>query len=391
MYEPLLTSSPSFRYPLTCCTSGSVNISSLLPNKSSFQITGVVRRCSQPTVDILDVNDDNNSGEDHIESDLIPVDSTAVMSFGRVSVNGLNTGMESSKTSAFSIPVCECDAGTLHVITEMPLSPLSGLLTAEMKRKASEVCTSRFRIVKIESKEQFKRGRWTCRDFADPPEAKVTEKTSANCAIGGIDESATKAVYYVPDAGCDVANSQFIFYQEGHPVLESDALPAGTELFAVDLTKLDPSSLIPQASCSNDGVGKTSDVGSSITETDELGDMPPRQFSDLDSVLWRDQPNRKSWLSLISSSDSRADFNADMSATSSFEIDNKIEQAMDLVKTHLMFAVRAEVEELKEQIKELMLKNSRLEYENNLLRASASRDVLATLDTASHPQPPSSR
>jgi len=178
-------------------------------------------------------------------------------------------------------------------------------------------------------------------------------------------------------------------------VLESDALPAGAELFAVDLTKLDPSgncsSLIPQASCSNDGVGKTSDVGSSITETDEIGDMPPRQFSDLDSVLWRDQPNRKSWLSLISSSDSRADFNADMSATSSFEIDNKIEQAMDLVKTHLMFAVRAEVEELKEQIKELMLKNSQLEYENSLLRASASRDLLATLDSASPPQPPSSR
>nr|XP_008525542.1 PREDICTED: TSC22 domain family protein 4 [Equus przewalskii] len=34
-------------------------------------------------------------------------------------------------------------------------------------------------------------------------------------------------------------------------------------------------------------------------------------------------------------------------------IDNKIEQAMDLVKSHLMFAVREEVEVLKEQIRDL--------------------------------------
>ncbi|XP_077200169.1 TSC22 domain family protein 1 isoform X6 [Paroedura picta] len=77
-------------------------------------------------------------------------------------------------------------------------------------------------------------------------------------------------------------------------------------------------------------------------------------------------------------------------------IDNKIEQAMDLVKSHLMFAVREEVEVLKEQIKELLEKNSQLEQENSLLRTLASPEQLAQFQAqlqtasaspASGPQP----
>merc|ERR1719266_1224428 len=41
------------------------------------------------------------------------------------------------------------------------------------------------------------------------------------------------------------------------------------------------------------------------------------------------------------------------SGTSHGAIDNRIEQAMDLVKSHLMNAVRSEVEELKEKIVKL--------------------------------------
>ncbi|KAK5931607.1 hypothetical protein CesoFtcFv8_000116 [Champsocephalus esox] len=50
-------------------------------------------------------------------------------------------------------------------------------------------------------------------------------------------------------------------------------------------------------------------------------------------------------------------------------IDNKIEQAMDLVKSHLMLAVREEVELLKDQIRDLRERNQNLERENLLLRA----------------------
>ncbi|XP_077356195.1 TSC22 domain family protein 4 [Festucalex cinctus] len=60
-------------------------------------------------------------------------------------------------------------------------------------------------------------------------------------------------------------------------------------------------------------------------------------------------------------------------------IDNKIEQAMDLVKSHLMLAVREEVELLREQIKELQERNQQLEAENRILRTHAHSD----------PRPPS--
>ncbi|XP_003214145.2 TSC22 domain family protein 3-like [Meleagris gallopavo] len=48
----------------------------------------------------------------------------------------------------------------------------------------------------------------------------------------------------------------------------------------------------------------------------------------------------------------------------------------DLVKNHLMYAVREEVEVLKEQIKELLEKNSQLERENSLLKTLASPEQL---------------
>ncbi|XP_010715371.1 TSC22 domain family protein 2 isoform X2 [Meleagris gallopavo] len=67
------------------------------------------------------------------------------------------------------------------------------------------------------------------------------------------------------------------------------------------------------------------------------------------------------------------------SGASVVAIDNKIEQAMDLVKSHLMYAVREEVEVLKEQIKELVERNSLLERENALLKSLSNNDQLSQL------------
>ncbi|XP_051637209.1 TSC22 domain family protein 2 isoform X2 [Manacus candei] len=76
------------------------------------------------------------------------------------------------------------------------------------------------------------------------------------------------------------------------------------------------------------------------------------------------------------------------SGASVVAIDNKIEQAMDLVKSHLMYAVREEVEVLKEQIKELVERNSLLERENALLKSLSNNDQLSQL--SSQQGPPSS-
>ncbi|GCB86561.1 hypothetical protein scyTo_0027277, partial [Scyliorhinus torazame] len=53
----------------------------------------------------------------------------------------------------------------------------------------------------------------------------------------------------------------------------------------------------------------------------------------------------------------------------------------DLVKSHLMYAVREEVEVLKEQIKELIDRNTLLEQENSLLKSLANPDQLSQLQT----------
>ncbi|XP_029328965.1 TSC22 domain family protein 3 isoform X3 [Mus caroli] len=61
---------------------------------------------------------------------------------------------------------------------------------------------------------------------------------------------------------------------------------------------------------------------------------------------------------------------------------------MDLVKNHLMYAVREEVEVLKEQIRELVEKNSQLERENTLLKTLASPEQLEKFQSRLSPEEP---
>ncbi|KTG02190.1 hypothetical protein cypCar_00040470 [Cyprinus carpio] len=79
---------------------------------------------------------------------------------------------------------------------------------------------------------------------------------------------------------------------------------------------------------------------------------------------------------------------ATASGASVVAIDNKIEQAMDLVKSHLMYAVREEVEVLKEQIKELYERNSVLERENAVLKSLANNEQLSQLPVQSSSSAP---
>ncbi|XP_056119141.1 TSC22 domain family protein 2-like isoform X1 [Rhinichthys klamathensis goyatoka] len=78
------------------------------------------------------------------------------------------------------------------------------------------------------------------------------------------------------------------------------------------------------------------------------------------------------------------------SGASVVAIDNKIEQAMDLVKSHLMYAVREEVEVLKEQIKELFERNSVLERENAVLKSLANSEQLSQLTVQPNSNPSNS-
>jgi FtsZ-binding cell division protein ZapB len=66
-------------------------------------------------------------------------------------------------------------------------------------------------------------------------------------------------------------------------------------------------------------------------------------------------------------------------------IDNRIEQAMDLVKSHLMNAVRSEVEELKEKIIRLEDTIINLQSENEVLKRNVPNDVLRQISNTTTP------
>ncbi|VBB35144.1 unnamed protein product [Acanthocheilonema viteae] len=66
-------------------------------------------------------------------------------------------------------------------------------------------------------------------------------------------------------------------------------------------------------------------------------------------------------------------------------IDGKIEQAMDLVKTHLMFAVREEVDILRAKIMELEATIFQLEAENAILREHVPVEILNKLSLQTTP------
>lgn len=74
------------------------------------------------------------------------------------------------------------------------------------------------------------------------------------------------------------------------------------------------------------------------------------------------------------------------SGTNQGAIDNRIEQAMDLVKSHLMNAVRSEVEELKEKILRLEDTITNLHNENEVLKAYAPTEVLRQISSTPNPQ-----
>jgi len=76
----------------------------------------------------------------------------------------------------------------------------------------------------------------------------------------------------------------------------------------------------------------------------------------------------------------------DCCGASTASIEHKVEQALELVKSHLMFAVREEMRALKDEVDELIRKNEQLEFENRLLRSQTSVDVLKRLGLDMEPE-----
>uniref|UniRef100_A0A7E4UUL4 TSC22 domain family protein 1 n=1 Tax=Panagrellus redivivus TaxID=6233 RepID=A0A7E4UUL4_PANRE len=99
-------------------------------------------------------------------------------------------------------------------------------------------------------------------------------------------------------------------------------------------------------------------------------DMKNRRLSELFCNVWYGQKQPPFRLSSVGNA----------SSSQIVAIDSKIEQAMDLVKTHLMFAVREEVDLLRGKIVELETAVYKLEAENSILREHVPNEVLQNLN-----------
>ncbi|XP_023242312.1 TSC22 domain family protein 1-like [Centruroides sculpturatus] len=341
----------------------------------------------------------------------------------------------------------------------------------------------RFKVVKIVSSEPFKRGRWLCMDFVDPPamqqeiKPEVVDQTgisnvssnasSANSLCG--DNSANKTVahvYEIPVTRSCTGDVSVAINQQPVQPLYGIILPVETvgrtpQITMVPTVGLQPASdVVPQViqTAIPPGVHVTSGLPPPQTSQTQLASVnapsvqhnpltsqpqlvtqtqqqvmpmsqPPAVASQpslvtniqtipltatpIDQEVGRQSVSKPDPSSqgpspvIIATNNDKAqrmtsenpplqllevlpdalrnrnnidgEESESASAGSTVAIDNKIEQAMDLVKSHLMFAVREEVDVLKEKITELLERISQLEYENGFLRANASQETLNQL------------
>jgi hypothetical protein len=200
----------------------------------------------------------------------------------------------------------------------------------------------------------FTRGRWECRDYKEtnPTDSQILDFTTEK--------------------------------QHNNSVSAANLIGPSVESSAVNLPNLIPSSV----QLGGGGVGTPGSVnfiigGGGGTSTGNVSessaahpacDFPSPSTPSAPPIHSVSMPNAAA---MVASSSSTTDGSSGVGNV--VAIDNKIEQAMDLVKTHLTFAVREEVEILRSTIADLEAKVANLDGENQILRAYAPPEVIANL------------
>ncbi|XP_065285770.1 TSC22 domain family protein 4-like isoform X2 [Dermacentor albipictus] len=273
-------------------------------------------------------------------------------------------------------------AGTLTIVAGTPAAPSTtdGPINPDHWQR-------RFKVVKIVSSEPFGRGRWLCMDFVDPPamqtDAKAGEERDSTTAAAdlppAVSNEAVAHVYEIPVGQTYPANSQ----QSGP--LYGIILPvsAGGQ-GASPLSVLQPiaEQQQPQATAVHDKPPATAAPPQPAAVVAPVPEQQPQHQQQQPPPVAADAAAAQAVEPIPENATNKSATEEDSESTSAgstVAIDNKIEQAMDLVKSHLMFAVREEVDVLKEKITELLDRIAQLEYENGILRAGASPETLSLL------------
>ncbi|CAI5791595.1 domain family 4 [Podarcis lilfordi] len=309
---------------------------------------------------------------------------------------------------------------------------------------------SRFRVVKLDqgSGEPYKRGRWTCRDFYEQEadyhltgrlaeSGRHPQSLDSRLEVAGLLARPPSPFSPQPQRRGGYLQSQLVLPSPGHSGHQARSLGGGLPVLIRPI-RTPPSPVAPRSPlvaletrppAPGEGSREAGEPGplagtipslmveehllpKSVAQllprgTEERRKVLPRESRSRPSSpappLFRDaSPCRRtsdpfgagrfslarSMFGMGGAQDSDDDSGTN---SSMIAIDNKIEQAMDLVKSHLMFAVREEVEVLREQIKELSDRNALLEQENALLRSLASAEQLSRFQAQLHAnaKPPS--
>ncbi|XP_064455965.1 TSC22 domain family protein 2-like isoform X1 [Ornithodoros turicata] len=331
----------------------------------------------------------------------------------------------SSLTSVTIPPAVVTTGGSLTIVTSAS-NPSSN--TAHEVPINPDHWQRRFKVVKIVSSEPFGRGRWLCMDFVDPPamqgDSKLSEENreTRHDLPPAVSNEAVAHVYEIPMGQTyPTNNQQGPLYgiilpvspkAQGAPLSVLQPVPeqAKGQLSSVAHHAADgvgmsgvapvnvPASVPPPVVCSTPVSAAVSASGPvpAVTATGQL--TVPASEHAMEAVPENANKSATEEDSERYTGPSGCDGRFPLrgrthkskvhdffltSAGSTVAIDNKIEQAMDLVKSHLMFAVREEVDVLKEKITELLDRISQLEYENGILRAHATPETLSRLS-----QPP---
>ncbi|KAM3822725.1 TSC22 domain family protein 4 [Vipera latastei] len=329
-----------------------------------------------------------------------------------------------------------------------PLAPGSPGLAPSLPGPTSGVSSSRFRVVKLDHGlgEPYKRGRWTCRDFYEQEmdhhtvgrladSARQPQSLDSRLEVAGLLAKPSspfgpqtprqggpglQSLLVLPGPAASAHQTRSL--GGGLPVLRPGRTPSGAVSIHSPRVAAETQPLAPEESAHEPGDPPQPGtiplvrveghlLPKSVTqliprETEEWQKILPRETRSRPSspspLLFRDaSPHRRtsdpfgvarfnlarSVFGMGAGHDSDDDSGTN---SSMIAIDNKIEQAMDLVKSHLMFAVREEVEILREQIKELSERNAALEQENSLLRSLANAEQIGHFQAQLHENKPSS-
>lgn len=181
--------------------------------KSGFQITRVVDRghvgADEGDVSVDDLDDTCETRTEDVSSDILDLSK--------------NTDIEaepssSEETTPSYMTEEACREGVKSTLSRQEVNKLNTGPAADMQ--------SRFKVVKIESKEPFRRGRWTCLDYLDPlnVEKVAEDDSSAN-------SSASSSLQYV-EQECDPAavpaDTMMVIDSSLYPT-NSSQLPNGVE------------------------------------------------------------------------------------------------------------------------------------------------------------------